>query len=153
MNKKILTKLIGIIIILIAALTFLLYYVGKYNFYLDFGITLILLYYGIDNLLYLKHTKKYKTPYLINGLFCVVLAIVHISRLIFGPLQCKFLPVIVSLFTYDVAALLMGASLIYFSSYSLKHRSGQKYLHIFGIIIGAVIVIDHVIRIAVGKCV
>ena len=153
MNKKILTDIVGAAIVVIAVLTLLLYYVGEYNFYLDLGITVILLYYGIDNLLYLKHTKKYKTPYLINGLFCVTLALVHISRLIFGPLQCKFLPAIVSLFTYDVIAILMGASLVYFSSYSLRHRTGPKYLHIFGIIIGTVIVIDHVIRIAVGKCV
>ena len=152
-HSKILIEISYISLIILGVLFFLLYYVKKYNFILDLIITLLVLSLAIESFLYSHKTEKYKIYYLLIASLFVIVTIVHTARLFYGPLQCFITSAFISIFLYDSIAMFIGIIFVFSSLYLMKKKSGSRRIHMAVIIIGIIMILNHFIKIAVGKCV
>ena len=153
MHSKIIAEISYLSLIILGVLFFLLYYVKKYNFILDLIITLLVFSLALESFFYSHKTEKYKIYYLLMASLFVILTIAHAARLFYGPLQCFITSAFISIFIFDSIAMVMGILFVFSSLYLMKKRSGSKRIHMAVIIIGVIMILNHFIKIAVGKCV
>jgi len=152
-NENKIVTVISTVIILLALLGLASYYFNTYTRVTDVVIILLALLLTIDSLLYIQHTGKYKKSYIfLSGLFFLV-ALAHAPRFFFGPLHCSLGSRLGSIYTYEGLAFLVGLALLSLSIYLMKKHSGSKYHRIAGILFGTTMVINHVIKLSIGKCV
>ncbi len=152
-HSKILIEISYLSLIILEVLFFLLYYVKKYNFILDLLITLLVFSLALESFFYSHKTKKYKIYYLLIASLFVIVTIVHATRMFYGPLQCFVTSAFISIFLYDSIAMFMGILFVFSPLYLMKKRSGSKRIHMAVIIVGIIMILNHFIKIAVGKCV
>jgi len=151
-SKNSLIEAVTFLIVLFAILALIPYYLGKFTRTTDVAIVILLFLLSIDSFLYIKHTQDYKKQYYFLSFLFLVVAIVHGTRFFLGPIHCS-LNEPLSVYLYNIIALLMGIFLVYLSTYLMKRHSGPRYHHIAGIIIGAAMIIIHSLKIIIGKCV
>ncbi len=146
-------KVLSVIILVFSMLVLISYYFDILTKLTDIIIIILALSLSADSFLYLHHTKKYKLKYRFLGTLFLLVALTHISRLLLGPAQCLFSRTFLSLYLYDGIAALIGLSLLYLSIALMRKRSGPRYHHLAGILFGAAMLLNHIIKIVVGKCV
>ena len=152
-HSKILIEISYLSLIILGVLFFLLYYVKKYNFILDLLITLLVFSLALESFFYSHKTKKYKIYYLLIASLFVILTIAHTARLFYGPLPCFITSAFISIFLWNSIAMIMGILFVFSSLFLMKKKSGSRQIHIAVIIIGIIMILNHFIKIAVGKCV
>jgi hypothetical protein len=104
--------LIAFLFVLLGILELTTYYTGFLNRIVGITLTLILFTLFFDNYFHYIHNKKKENKFLLLSIMFLIMALNHVSREIFGPLQCK-LPTIFSVYFYEGLAILFGAYLIY----------------------------------------
>ena len=152
-HEKIFIDLISVLIILSAFVALLSYYFNIYTKQVDIGIIIIVLLLGLDCFFYDFRVKKYNKDYMYLGILFTIVAIAHLSRFILGPIHCQLFPKIISVYLYELLALTTGFLLFYFSLFLIKKKSGARYHHIAGILVGLAMTINHLFKIVIGKCV
>ena len=152
-HEKIFIDIISLLIIILAFVALLSYYFNLYTKQVDIGIIIIVLLLGIDCFFYDARVKNYNNLYLHLGLLFIIVAITHLLRLFLGPIHCQLFPTIISVYLYELLALTTGFLLFYLSLFLTKKKSGARYHHIAGILIGLAMIINHLFKIVIGKCV
>jgi len=54
---------------------------------------------------------------------------------------------------HNFLAFLIGVGLLYFSYKLITKKSGNKYIHLFNMIVGFAMVVIHITKLFVGKCI
>jgi len=152
-HPKIIINILSFLVVLIAILIFFSYYLDKYTKIIDILIILLTLILSIDSFIHLKHIRNYKSEYRLLAMFFMIIFVVHTLRFLFGPLHCSMYFKFFSIYLYDGIAFVIGILLIYLSVSLIKNKSGLKYHHTAGIVIGMIMIITHSIKIFIGKCV
>lgn len=146
-------EITSIIIIMLAMAALLSYYLNRFTKITDIGIIIVVLILSIDSFKYFRKARVHAWQYgWLTSLFLIVV-ISHSLRLFFGPVHCSLFNIIVSIYVYDAIAIIIGLLLVSFSVFLMHRRSGIKYHHIAGILVGIAMTINHIIKIVIGKCI
>lgn len=150
-DNKLLLDGISALIILFGIFVLMSYYFNVYTKEVDIIIIVLTIILGIDCFVHVKHSK-FGIKYSCLGALFIIVAITHSYRFFFGPLHCKTFANAISIYAYDGLAILVGMLMLYISLFLMHKRSGKRYHHIAGILVGLAMVINHIIKLIIGKC-